>query len=221
METVRIGLSGISLSRNRSDESASKDSFWLIVLFRFSKKFLTMTLEKPKGLLVAVSTVVPLIIGIVAPSATLLLRERYGMDSLPVVLVGWCAALVASAVWLNHVVFRRKSTLAPFLVALATILVIWLWQRFAFTMLVPRSGLTYGYFLRPEGAQARFWVLTCPSYVGIICITIAFLTALVHAWRIGFRGLLACLIPWWLTAFLIFGLPSVYLDGQGNASIFI
>jgi hypothetical protein len=80
---------------------------------------------------------------------------------------------------------------------------------------------TYDYFLKPEGMRARFWVLTCPSYVGTISLTIAFLTAIFYGWQIGHRGLLACLIPWWLTAFLIFALPLVYLDGQGNASIFI
>jgi hypothetical protein len=29
------------------------------------------------------------------------------------------------------------------------------------------------------------------------------------------------MIPWWLTAILIFALPSMYLDAQGNASVFI
>jgi hypothetical protein len=29
------------------------------------------------------------------------------------------------------------------------------------------------------------------------------------------------MVPWWLAAVLIFSLPSMYLDGQGNASIFI
>jgi hypothetical protein len=70
----------------------------------------------------------------------MLLSQQYGMDSMPFVLVGWCAALVASAAWLNHVVFRRKKTLVPFLAAIATILLIWLWQRYAFAMFVPHSG---------------------------------------------------------------------------------
>jgi hypothetical protein len=177
--------------------------------------------EKPDALQVAGSTIFPLMIGLVATSATVALGELYGMDSLPFGLVGWCAALGASCAWLNHVIFRRKRTLIPPVVAIGTILLVWLWQKIAFTMLVPRSGLTYGYFLKPEGTQARFWVLTCPSYIGTTCLTIAFLTALVYGWRIGRRGLLACLIPWWLAAFLIFALPSIYLDGQGNASIFI
>ena len=179
------------------------------------------TAEKPKVLQVALSTLLPLIIGLITPSATMVLGERIGWDWMPFALVGWCIALLASAAWLNHVIFRRKGTFIPFLAAVASTLLIWLWQRLAFNIFIPRSGLRYGYFLRPEGAQARFWVLTCPSYVGMICLTIAFLATLVYGWRIGFRGLLACLIPWWLTAFLIFALPSIYLDGQGNASIFI
>jgi hypothetical protein len=50
---------------------------------------------------------------------------------------------------------------------------------------------------------------------------ICFIAALFSAWRAGFRFLSACIIPWWLTTFLIFSLPSMYLDAQGNASIFI
>jgi hypothetical protein len=151
----------------------------------------------------------------------MLIGERYGWDTMPFVLVGWCVTLGMSAAWLNWAVFRQTRTLLPFLVAVVVILLIWLWQRQAFTMLVPHSGLRYGYFLTPEGARARFWTLTCPFRVGLTCLSICFIAALVSAWRTGSRSLLACIIPWWLTAFLIFSLPSMYLDGQGNASIFI
>jgi hypothetical protein len=88
-------------------------------------------------------------------------------------------------------------------------------------MLVPRSGLTYGYVLTPEGAEARFWTLTCPFRVGLACLFVCLIATVVTGWRAGFRGSLACIIPWWLTAFLIFSLPSMYLDAQGNASVFI
>jgi len=57
--------------------------------------------------------------------------------------------------------------------------------------------------------------------VGIACLSICFIAALISAWRAGFRGLPVCMIPWWLTAFLIFSLPSTYLNAQGNASVFI
>lgn len=147
--------------------------------------------------------------------------ERYGRDTLPFVLVGWCVALFVSATWLNQVVFRRTKTLLPFLAATLAILLIWLWQRQAFTMFVPRSGLTYGYFLTSDGTEARFWVLTCPFRVGLICLSVCFIAALVSGWHAGARRTLACMIPWWLTAFLIFALPSMYLDAQGNASVFI
>ena len=177
--------------------------------------------EKPGAVQIALSTVVPLLVGLGATQITLLMGERYGMATVPLALVGWCAVLAMSAIWLNRVAFREAKVLLPFLTAVGAILLIWLWQREAFARLVPPSGLTYGYFLTPQGAQARFWVLTCPFRVGLASLFACFIAALLSAWRAGLRGLLACMIPWWFTAFLIFALPSVYLDGQGNASIFI
>jgi hypothetical protein len=177
--------------------------------------------EKPATMQLALSSIVPLVVGVCATQVTMAIGERYGRNILPLVLVGWCVALFVSAAYLNHVLFRRARTLLPFLAALVVILLIWLWQRQAFTMLVPRSGLTYGYFLKPEGAKAGFWVLTCPLLVGFTCLSVCFITALVSGWRFGVRRSLACMIPWWLAAFLIFALPSMYLDVQGNASVFI
>jgi hypothetical protein len=182
---------------------------------------MTAVPEKPATMQIALSTIVPFIVGLCAARVTVVIGERYGMDTLPFVLVGWCVALFVSAAWLNQVVFRRRKTLLPFLAAIVAILLIWLWQRQAFTMLVPRSGLTYGYFLKPDGAGARFWVLTCPFWVGLTCLSVCFIAALISGWRAGGRRLLACMIPWWLTAILIFALPSMYLDAQGNASVFI
>lgn len=167
------------------------------------------------------STIAPFVFGLFATQVTLVIGEQYGFDTMPLVLVGWCVVLSGSAAWLNWAVFRRTKTLFPFIGAVCVILLVWLWQRYAFTTLVPHSGLTYGYFLKPEGAKARFWTLTCPFRVGLSGLILCFIAALVLAWRAGFRGLLACIIPWWLTAFLIFSLPSMYLDAQGNASIFI
>jgi hypothetical protein len=176
---------------------------------------------KPRTLQVALSTIVPFILGLCATRVTMVIGERYGWDTIPFVLVGWCVALGVSATWLNRVVFRRTKTLFPFLAAVVVILLVWLWQRQAFTMLVPRSGLTYGYFLKPDGAKAGFWVLTCPFRAGLTCLSICFIAALVSGWRAGSRSLLACIVPWWLTTFLVFSLPSMYLDAQGNASVFI
>jgi hypothetical protein len=177
--------------------------------------------EKTSTMQVALSTIVPFVVGLCATRVTMVIGERYGMGTVPFVLVGWCMVQGVSAIWLNRVVFSRVNTLLPFLAAVVAILLVWVWQRQAFTMLVPHSGLTYGYFLTPEGARAGFWALTCPFRVGLTCLSICFIAALVSAWRAGSRSLLACIIPWWLTAFLIFSLPSMYLDGQGNASIFI
>ena len=177
--------------------------------------------EKPAAMQIALSTIVPFVLGLCATRSTMVIGDQYGWNTVPFVLVGWCVALGLSATWLNRVVFRRTKTLLPFLAAVVVILLFWLWQRQAFTMLVPPSGLTYGYFLKPEGTKARFWALTCPFRVGLTCLFICFIAALVSAWRAGFRSLLACIVPWWLTAFLIFSLPSMYLDAQGNASVFI
>ncbi len=177
--------------------------------------------EKPATMQVALSTILPFVFGLCATRVTLVIGERYGRDTWPFVLVGWCVALGVSAAWLNRIVFRRANTFLPFLAAVVAILLVWSWQRQAFTMLVPHSGLRYGYFLTSEGAKARFWALTCPFSVGMTCLSICLIAALVSAWRAGFHSLLACIIPWWLTAFLIFSLPSMYLDAQGNASVFI
>ena len=177
--------------------------------------------KKQASMQVALVTIVPLVVGVFATWGTMVIGERYGRDAIPFVLVGWCVVLFASATWLNQVLFHGLKTFLPFMAAIVAILSIWLWQRQAFTMLIPRSGLTYGYFLKPDGAEARFWVLTCPFWVGLTCLSVCFITALVSGWRTGSRRSLACMIPWWLAAFLIFPLPSMYLDAQGNASVFI
>jgi hypothetical protein len=170
--------------------------------------------ERQATLQVAPLTIVPFVVGLCATQVTMAFGEQYG-------LVAWCAVLGASAAWLNWAVFRNTKTLLPFLAAVVVILLIWSWQKYAFAKLVPGYGLTYGYFLKPEGAEAGFWVLTCPFRVGLICLSVCFVSALVSGWRAGFRRLLACMIPWWFTAFLISALPSAYLDAPGNASVFI
>ncbi len=178
-------------------------------------------LRKTAALQIALPTIFPLVFAALATPGTLVFEERYGMDSVPFVLVGWCVVLLGSAGWLNQVLFHRARTFLSFLAAIVAILSVWFWQRQAFTMLVPSSGLTYGYFLKPDGAKARFWVLDCPLWVGFACLAICCISALVSGWRTGARRSLVCMIPWWLAAFLVFALPSMYLDAQGNASVFI
>jgi len=177
---------------------------------------------RPVGLQqVAISTIVPLLVAIFAFPGTLIIGERYGSDTMPVALIGLLVALVASAVWLNRLLYRRASTVFPSLVAVATVLLVWVWQRQAFIALVPYKPLTYGYFLLPEGARAQFWVLVCPFWVGVVCLALCFIAGLVTGWLIGARRSLLCIIPWWITAFLVFALPSLDLWAQGNAAIFI
>jgi hypothetical protein len=174
-------------------------------------------LKKPPALHVAPPIMIPLVVVLFGTQVTLVIGARY----VPFVLVGWCAVLLGSAAWLNQVLFSRVRTFLPFLAAIVTTLSIWFWQRQAFSALVPKAGLTYGYFLTPGGAQARFWVLVCPFWVGLACLSVCCIVALVLWWRESARGSLGYMVPWWLATFVIFALPSVYLDGQGNASIFI
>jgi hypothetical protein len=167
----------------------------------------------------AVPATLSLAVAVSAPICTILLAE-YGVGAEPV-LVCWCVVLIGLAVWLNQVSFHRGRTLLPFLVGVAIVLLIWLWQRQAFNTLVPKSGLTWGYFLSPEGAKARFWVLICPFWAGVACLSLTCACAIFIGWRAGHRLSLLCLLAWWLAVFVVFALPSVFLDGQGNASIFI
>lgn len=177
--------------------------------------------KNPASMQVAVATLVPLIVWAFAAWAMWLIGDRFGMDMVPLFLVGLCVELIASAAWLNRVLFDGMKTLLPYAAAISAILLIWLWQRQAFISLVPGSDLTYGYFLRPDGAKARFWVLTCPFWVGLTCLSVCFIAALTSGWRAGARRSLACIVPWWLLAFLVFAAPSMNLAINGNALIFI
>jgi hypothetical protein len=161
-------------------------------------------------------TIFPLAVVVSATPITLMIHA----DATPV-LLGWCVVLLGLAAWLNRVLFHRVKTFLPFLVAIVVVLSIWFWQKQAFALLVPHEGLTYGYFLTPSGAHARFWVLACPFWVGTTCLLICSIVAVVLGWRTGARHSLACMIPWWIAALVIFALPSMYLDAQGNASVFI
>jgi len=170
---------------------------------------------------IVLSTITPLALGIFGAQCTMVIADRYGWNTAPFVLIGLCFALIGLAVRLNRSLYRRSTAPFPLLTAIAVVLSIWLWQQLAYKLLVPLTGLTYGYFLRPEGAKARFWVLDCPFWVGVGCLLVCFAAAMVSGWRAGARLSLLCQIPWWLTTVLIFALPSLYLDGQGNATIFI
>jgi len=83
------------------------------------------------------------------------------------------------------------------------------------------AATPYGYFLTPSGGHARFWILTCPFWVGITCMSICSIIAVVLGWHTGARRSFACMIPWWIAGLVIFAQPSMYLDAQGNASLFI
>jgi hypothetical protein len=177
--------------------------------------------QKPSAWRVALPTLIPLAILLYAVQGTMLIGERYGMGTVPLVLLGWSVLLFGSAAWLNQVLFHRVRTLLPFLAAIMVALLIWFWERQAFAALVPRTGLRYGYFLTPEGASARFWVLVFPFWTGVACLSICFVLALVLGWRTGARSSLACMILWWVAVFVVFALPSMYLQAQGSAAVAI
>jgi hypothetical protein len=176
--------------------------------------------RKPSALQLALATIAPLLFWF-APLLTMLFGDRYGWRLLPFLLVGWCVILLGSAVWLNHALFPCRKTLFPFLAIIMAILSIWSWQRQAFNALVPSGQLTWGFFLKPEGAHAHRWVLTCPFWTGVFCFIAFGIVASILGWRKGARWSLACMIPWWLAAFLIFSLLSMELDAQGNGSMFM
>lgn len=136
-------------------------------------------------------------------------------------LAASCVVLLGDAAWLDRALFGRLRTFVPFATAVGVVVLVWLWQKQAFTALVPPGGLPYGYFLTTQGAHARFWVLTGPCYMGVTFLVLCCLAALVCWWRAGARLSLFCMLPWWLAVFIVFILPSMYLDGQGNASVLI
>jgi hypothetical protein len=180
--------------------------------------------KKPPILHVAIPTIIPFFVVFYCVQGTMLFGEHYGLNAVPRLLVGWCVVLFVSGAWLNHVLFRQAKIRLPLVAtvgAIAAILSIWLWQRLAYKSLLPARGLRHGYFLTPEGGRAHLWVLTCPFWVGTACLTVCCVAALISGWRAGLRLSLLCLIPWWLSAMVIFSLPSMFLDAQGNASVVI
>ena len=173
---------------------------------------------------VAVPTMIPLLVSFYCIQRTMLFGEHYGFNAVPRLLVGWCVVLFVSGAWLNYALFRRLKIHTPFgatVAAIVAILSIWGWQRLAYKSLLPPRGLWYGFFLTPEGVHAHRWILTYPFWVGTTCLAVCCVASLVTGWRMGLRLSLLCLIPWWLSALAIFSLPSMFLDAQGNASIFI
>lgn len=181
---------------------------------------MTQSGSAPANWQVAVPTVIPIVLVIYLVPVLGQLAEHH-RKAIPIALVAACSLLVGTAVWLNHVLLRRLVGVLPFLAAAVGVLLVWWWQWEAYSRFVPAAGLPYGYFLKPDGAQARLWVLVRPFTVGTVSMLLCCVSALVYWWRSGLRLLLLCMIPWWFVTFVVFALPSFYLDGQGNASLFI
>lgn len=65
--------------------------------------------------------------------------------------------LFAAAILDFRFLLGSRGFLGSALAALATVLVVWVWQRIAFHALIPSGFLEYGFFLMgEEGAKARF-----------------------------------------------------------------
>ena len=87
--------------------------------------------------------------------------------------------------------------------------------------MIPEHSLRYGYFLTAAGKAVRFFVLQFPFDTIASLLAMAFIGACVTAWRAGARLSLISLVAWWITAFVLFALPSLYFYLQGDAAIFI
>ena len=123
--------------------------------------------EKPTASQVVPPTVAPIVVAWAAATGVILFAGRNAMGTTPFVLVGSLVALLGCGTWLNHTLFRSRTTLIPFLGAVAATVFVWSWQKLVFASLIPSARLTYGYFLTPEGAHARLWILSCPFWVGL------------------------------------------------------
>jgi hypothetical protein len=49
----------------------------------------TMTPEKPPTIQIGLSTILPFIMGLCSTSITMVIGEKYGWDTMPIVLVGY------------------------------------------------------------------------------------------------------------------------------------
>ena len=131
-------------------------------------------------------------------------------------------ALFASAIIVHRLLLTSRGFLRSALAALATVIVVWVWQRTAFHAVIPNGFLEYGYFLRgEEGARARLLFLELPYISGSVILLVLLALAIASSWRFGARWL--CFLPplWWAALFVLFSLPYLAWSVQGDASVFI
>lgn len=101
------------------------------------------------------------------------------------------------------------------------ILFFWAWQVIAYRAMVPRSGLAYGWFKTPGGHAAGVWVLDIPIFALLSTMAIDATVGSFQIWKEGRRFRIAGLWLWCSALSVIFAAPSLFLDFQGNASIFL
>jgi hypothetical protein len=138
------------------------------------------------------------------------------------VVIGVCSILLLMAgSWIVRVSGMPRVVVAAMWGTAAVTCVGWAWQRVAYVMFIPDGFLTYGYFLTPPGSAARVYMMSGPVELGGLLFATAFGVAARRALKAKTRWWVVTLLLWWLVAFAVFALPSVYLWGQGDAGIFI
>jgi hypothetical protein len=130
-------------------------------------------------------------------------------------------ALCISGLLVSQELFSAHATRRALASALAALCLGWIWQRAWYLLLIPERFLKYGYFLTPSGRRARLVMLELPFALVCVALALSLGVALRAAWHAGARGSVMLLLVWWLTAFVVFALPSLYLYIQGDAAIFI
>ena len=158
---------------------------------------------------------------------TLVVGMRWAVSGSPIVRDAVAAlgitilALALSALWLGRAVFFIRRVRVAFAVAILLVLGVWAWQRAAYLFFIPDRFLQYGYFQSPQGRLAGLLILKIPFWTVTVGLLASLTFAARVAWSDGRRWSLISMVAWWFVLFVVFGITALYLDGQGNASIFI
>jgi len=143
----------------------------------------------------------------------------YGVEKSSAILFGCSVGLLFAAYAISRLLFSGRIA-APFYAGIVVVWIGWAWQRFEYVRFIPNHLLQYGYFASPAGKSARFRVLELPFTSILVLLAALFCIHIVVGWR-RVRWPSLVLMLWWPVAALVFSLPSLYLELQGDAAIFI
>jgi hypothetical protein len=129
--------------------------------------------------------------------------------------------LAGSARYFHRAAVFPSTVWVPQRVALGVVVAAWLWQEMAFHIFIPDGFLTYGFFLKGVGRQARFHIIELPVAVALLILIVLLALAVVNSYRAGVRWSLVGVIGWWCVLALLFYLPTLNWTLQGDAAIFI